>query len=219
MSVSPHSAQAAFEAISGSTGDVVFVTCNSGYSGGGGWQCQAGTFAGTPCSILDELAVPEPEPEPEIDECDSSPCQHNSTCTDRLGSYSCECMDGFSGTNCGLDVDECTSTPCLNGATCTDAIDAYTCACVVGWDGTECATNIDECVSLPCQNDGICIDQVAAYSCDCVEGWDGDECQEEVNKCERNEDTCDDFFATCEHLGPGTYACTCLTGYTTTDAR
>eukprot|EP01043_Picozoa_sp_COSAG02_P036658 COSAG02_NODE_2700_length_8207_cov_2.292057_3_plen_704_part_00 len=167
--------------------------------------------------MLDELTVPEPEPEPEIDECDSSPCQHNSTCTDRLGFYRCECIDGFSGTNCDLDVDECASTPCLNGATCTDAIDAYTCACVVGWDGTECATNIDECVSLPCQNDGICIDQVAAYSCDCVEGWDGDECQEEVNKCERNEDTCDDFFATCEHLGPGTYACTCLTGYTTTD--
>ena len=212
-----NSDKAAFEAISGSTGDVVFVSCNPGYSGGGGWQCQAGTFAGTPCSMLDELAVPEPEPEPEIDECESSPCQNNATCTDSFGSYRCECMDGYSGSNCNEDVDECTSAPCLNGATCTDEINSYICDCVVGWDGIECDTNIDDCVSAPCQNSGTCIDQVAAYSCDCVEGWDGDECQVEVNLCERNEDTCDDFFASCVHVGPGQHECTCLTGYETTD--
>ena len=34
---------------------------------------------------------------PDIDECESSPCDVNATCTNTPGSYSCSCNDGYSG--------------------------------------------------------------------------------------------------------------------------
>ena len=36
----------------------------------------------------------------EIDECASDPCQHNSTCYDYIGRFSCTCPPGFYGTFC-----------------------------------------------------------------------------------------------------------------------
>ena len=36
----------------------------------------------------------------EINHCDSSPCQNNGTCSQEINSYSCECDDGWMGTNC-----------------------------------------------------------------------------------------------------------------------
>ena len=83
----------------------------------------------------------------DIDECASSPCQHNGTCTESstdsgisIGNYRCTCAAGFAngvcadgfiidytaqctmmeGGNCDLDVDECASSPCQNG-TCTES--------------------------------------------------------------------------------------------------
>ena len=32
-----------------------------------------------------------------MDECASSPCLHGGTCTDHLGSYSCDCLPGYTG--------------------------------------------------------------------------------------------------------------------------
>ena len=37
----------------------------------------------------------------EIDECDSSPCQHGGTCSDEINQYTCTCAGtGYDGTNC-----------------------------------------------------------------------------------------------------------------------
>lgn len=35
--------------------------------------------------------------ETEVDECLSSPCRNNATCTDLLGGFSCTCLGGFTG--------------------------------------------------------------------------------------------------------------------------
>ena len=36
----------------------------------------------------------------EINECWSNPCVNGATCTDHVGSYSCQCVPGYEGTNC-----------------------------------------------------------------------------------------------------------------------
>ena len=36
----------------------------------------------------------------EINECLSSPCVNDATCTDNVNSYTCTCVDGYTGTNC-----------------------------------------------------------------------------------------------------------------------
>ena len=36
----------------------------------------------------------------EINECESSPCQHNGTCIDEVNRYSCVCIPGYTGVNC-----------------------------------------------------------------------------------------------------------------------
>lgn len=36
----------------------------------------------------------------DINECENSPCDHNGTCINTLGSYSCHCPDGWQGKNC-----------------------------------------------------------------------------------------------------------------------
>ena len=37
----------------------------------------------------------------DTDECDSHPCQHGSTCTDRVNGYTCTCISGYESTTCG----------------------------------------------------------------------------------------------------------------------
>ena len=37
---------------------------------------------------------------PDINECDRNPCQNGGTCVDKINSYQCECVPGYTGTNC-----------------------------------------------------------------------------------------------------------------------
>ena len=36
----------------------------------------------------------------EIDLCESGPCKNNATCSRNVGTYTCECSDGWMGTDC-----------------------------------------------------------------------------------------------------------------------
>jgi len=57
--------------------------------------------------------------EENIDECDAPPCLHNATCIDGIASYSCQCIEGYSGRLCEIEpFDACMSEPCHNDATC-----------------------------------------------------------------------------------------------------
>ena len=38
--------------------------------------------------------------DPEINECISSPCQHNSSCTDQINGYDCNCTVGYTDRDC-----------------------------------------------------------------------------------------------------------------------
>ena len=62
----------------------------------------------------------------------SGPCEQGGTCVNIFGSYLCNCLPGFSGTRCELNINECSSHPCVNGATCLDLRGLFRCICVRG---------------------------------------------------------------------------------------
>ena len=47
----------------------------------------------------------------------------------------CECLDGFEGDRCEVNIDDCTDHTCQNGATCIDGIQSYSCQCMPGFTG------------------------------------------------------------------------------------
>ena len=48
-----------------------------------------------------------------------SPCENGGTCSKQdPNQYSCACLPGFTGMDCGQEINECNVSPCANGATC-----------------------------------------------------------------------------------------------------
>lgn len=62
----------------------------------------------------------------------SNPCEHAGRCVNTDGAFHCECLRGYAGPRCEMDVNECHSDPCQNDATCLDKIGGFTCLCMPG---------------------------------------------------------------------------------------
>ena len=76
---------------------------------------------------------------------------------DEIGSYQCQCADGYSGEFCQTKIPYCSTpefSPCQNGGKCIDHFTHYTCECKLGFAGENCTTNINDCVDHMCQ---VCI--------------------------------------------------------------
>ena len=149
--------------------------------------------------------------------CTSTPCEQGGHCNNAGTAFRCTCSSGFSGETCQVNVDECASEPCLNGATCTDGRDSFSCTCREGYGGRYCEVDVDECASAPCVNSGRCQDGIAAYACRCSSGYNGENCESPIDVCVAGEDNCDRVHAECISTGPGTHACECDLGWTTSD--
>ena len=49
-------------------------------------------------------------------------------CYNKIGSFSCSCLPGFTGQNCEINIDECIGVICPeNKPICEDRIDSYVC--------------------------------------------------------------------------------------------
>lgn len=154
----------------------------------------------------------------DIDECDSSVCDHK--CNNTMGSYICSCYPGFrsEGDNC-FDIDEC-AVPGLNECEqlCRNTEGSFACECFSGFrlnttsrntclriSATECVTKKDNC-SHSCVVDGN------QETCICPSGFvlqgDGFTC-EDVDECLTN--PCVNAQE-CKNEPVGSFSCVCANG-------
>ena len=59
-----------------------------------------------PCPSGFQL-IPESGRCADINECASNPCLNEATCQDGINNYTCNCLPGFTGNSCEIDIDEC----------------------------------------------------------------------------------------------------------------
>ncbi|XP_041061476.1 neurocan core protein [Carcharodon carcharias] len=95
-----------------------------------------------PSSKYDAYCYRDPE---ESNPCQTNPCLHEGTCLSNRTIYTCNCVPGFTGENCEIDIDECQSSPCENGATCVDGINSFTCLCLPSYAGRLCEEDTEGC--------------------------------------------------------------------------
>uniref|UniRef100_A0A672R8D4 Protein crumbs homolog 1-like n=1 Tax=Sinocyclocheilus grahami TaxID=75366 RepID=A0A672R8D4_SINGR len=70
------------------------------------------------------------------DEQQNYTCFNGGNCSDT--NMMCDCLPGFSGHWCELDLDECRSNPCLNGGYCQNMVNKFQCVCVMTFAGKTC---------------------------------------------------------------------------------
>lgn len=142
-----------------------------------------------------------------IDNCAPGPCKNSGVCHDKQTHFICECILGFMGDQCQINIDDCAAAPCIHGG-CQDKINSYTCFCEEGYSGTNCDQNIDDCIYHPCKHGGECVDDIRSFTCNCVEGFEGLDCSTKINYCEP--DPCK--HGTCIDQSQG-YTCDCDSGF------
>uniref|UniRef100_A0A8C5FYD6 EGF-like domain-containing protein n=1 Tax=Gouania willdenowi TaxID=441366 RepID=A0A8C5FYD6_GOUWI len=139
-------------------------------------------------------------------------CDANARCGNIIGSYFCQCYQGFNGDghSC-FDIDECIVSNGLCEHNCTNEPGAYSCQCSAGYqlqqDGHNC-TDIDECVTLNGTCGHICINTQGSFQCSCKSGYqlhiDGRTCVD-IDECKLQNGGCSH---SCTN-SPGGHVCHC----------
>ncbi|KAK3927354.1 Protein eyes shut, partial [Frankliniella fusca] len=149
--------------------------------------------------------------------CLSSPCVYGICMDDLNSSFTCYCIDGYTGALCQTNWDECWSSPCLNGGSCVDGVASFNCTCPEGFVGELCELDVNECLSNPCLNNATCLDGPNGYACLCPPGYSGERCELDVAVCNATAEAprCSNGGACQEGKGMD-FSCVCLPGWTGT---
>ena len=95
-----------------------------------------------------------------INECmPPNKCNEHATCDDTVCSYTCNCLNGWTGDgeSCA-DINECDDGSCNDG---------------FNGDGFD-FPDINECGNDPCGFNTVCISTHGAFECECAIGYKGD---------------------------------------------
>jgi fibulin 1/2 len=144
----------------------------------------------------------------DVDECGKATLNKcnlfNSKCVNKVGSYECECKDGYrpvsnSSNQVCEDIDECAEGThnCPANSTCFNKSPLFECRCNKGFEKKAgVCVDVDECADSsrhPCQ--GQCINQVGGHVCHvCPFGFENgrqDKSCVRINHCSRS-DSCKD---------------------------
>ncbi|XP_037544986.1 adhesion G protein-coupled receptor E1 [Nematolebias whitei] len=180
----------------------------------------------------------------DLDECvvQEDICGKNAQCFNTIGSYYCQCKDGYKSTNgvnftavsnanC-IDIDECKEPKDICGphAICTNAVPHYKCSCKEGFvssaevkfftksDNVTCRDK-DECTEeTVCGLNSTCKNTKGSYNCVCKPGFRLKSGKHNyTGKVEQCEDLCKLDKTICGngtcHTGDSGYYCTCFTNY------
>ncbi|KAG8124141.1 hypothetical protein E2320_019552, partial [Naja naja] len=92
-----------------------------------------------------------------------NPCENGAVCLQELDltafplGFQCQCIKGFAGPCCEININECSSSPCVQGY-CYDVIDGFYCFCNPGYAGQICDQDIDNCIINECKHNSTCMD-------------------------------------------------------------
>lgn len=53
-----------------------------------------------------------------------------------ISSFQCNCVPGYFGMLCNLDINECDASPCLHDSVCINKPGGFICVCRAGFSGT-----------------------------------------------------------------------------------
>ena len=133
------------------------------------------------------------------------PCQNNGTCMNmnnsQTVSYECQCLSGYNGTDCEIDLRPCTPSTCWNNGElnwswniekehqlvglCQPFVSSnLSCSCGSGWQGSHCQALINYCRENSCLNGGICRPLLLGYQCLCLSDFSGESCEMTSRKTE-----------------------------------
>ena len=125
----------------------------------------------------------KPNCEDNVDECkvNNVKCLNGGVPIDGVGKCTCQCLPGFEGAQCQINIDDCADNPCFNHGKCIDLINDYRCECDMATTfGPRCFSRATPCKPNPCANGAKCRNSghSAGFVCDCAQGWTGAYCEE-----------------------------------------